>query len=197
MGLIEECAALDWLLLTKRPEEVKRCVPLRWLRGEWPAHVWIGTTVEDQRRAKERLPHLLRIPAAVRFVSAEPLLEAVDLRPWLPAVPDPNGTALGWVIVGGESGPGARPFDLAWARSLRDQCAAASVPYFFKQGGARPIVRGTKAEIEAQGLAASRAAEYQPDGWHVHFADKKGGDPAEWPADLRVRQWPEVRGEAL
>lgn len=176
--LIEQCTGLDWLLLTKRPEAVEWSVPLRWLRGEWPAHVWIGTTVEDQRRAEERLPHLLAIPAPVRFVSAEPLLEAADLWRWMgpkdPGIRDPRGTdGIDWLVVGGESGPGARPFDVAWARSLRDQCAAASVPYFFKQMGARPI--------------------YTTDGGGkrvLNLRDKKGGDPAEWPEDLRVRQWP-------
>lgn len=87
-------------------------------------NVWLGVSVEDQRRADERIPDRLATPAAVRFVSAEPLLGPVKL---------PAG--LGWVIVGGESGPGARPMHPDWARSLRDQCAAAGVPFFFKQWG--------------------------------------------------------------
>lgn len=134
----------------------------------WPLpNVWLGTSVEDQRRADERIPHLLATPAAVRFLSAEPLLGPVDLRqlrlfnpegkPWidaltgsvtsggLPRGPDEAGInvttrirvqpALDWVIVGGESGDGARPMHPDWARTLRDQCAAAGVPFFFKQWG--------------------------------------------------------------
>jgi protein gp37 len=93
--LIEATAQLDWLLLTKRPERVLQTVP--WTT-DWPKNVWIGTTVEDQESAKERLPHLARIPAAVRFISAEPLLSELSIASWL-------GTSIDWVITGGESGP--------------------------------------------------------------------------------------------
>ena len=100
-------------------------------------HVWLGTSVEDQAAADARIPHLLATPAAVRFVSAEPLLGPVDILPWLgdllplDARRDPRG--LDWIICGGESGPGARPMHPDWARDLRDQCKAAAVPFFFKQ----------------------------------------------------------------
>ena len=120
-------------------------------------NVWLGVSVEDQARADERIPDLLATPAVVRFISAEPLLGPVDLKEWLicPNARDGlsmdpttgayeccrhcdytglNG-ALDWVIVGGESGPGARPMHPDWARSLRDQCAAAGVPFLFKQWG--------------------------------------------------------------
>jgi protein gp37 len=103
-------------------------------------NVWLGTSVEDQARADERIPHLLATPAAVRFLSCEPLLGPVSIvdAMWaggeLPA--DNLGASLDWIIVGGESGPGARPMHPDWARSLRDQCAAAGVPFFFKQWGA-------------------------------------------------------------
>ena len=129
---------------------------------QWPLpNVWLGTSVEDQQRADERIPHLLATPAAVRFISAEPLLGPIDVRPYVTRYPDllrcpkcgfttnrwqrepcPNDgqqlgpdVALDWVIVGGESGAGARPMHPDWARSLRDQCAAAGVPFFFKQWG--------------------------------------------------------------
>lgn len=110
---------------------------------DWPlSNVWIGVSVEDQQRADERIPHLLRVPAAVRFLSMEPLLGPVTLKTqWRNGVPfcgplcDDHGapTGIGWVIVGSESGHGARPMDEAWVRSLRDQCVAVGVPFFYKQ----------------------------------------------------------------
>lgn len=152
--LIAETRSLDWLLLTKRPENVLGLTPVDWRAGTWPQNVWVGTTVEDQRRVDERIPHLLTIPAPVRFLSCEPLLGPVDLRRWLGEAccrppwsddtlhahdcePEKNGLAPGvdWVICGGESGPGARPIHPDWARSLRDQCQKAGVPFFFKQWG--------------------------------------------------------------
>lgn len=124
----------------------------------WPLpNVWLGVSVEDQQRADERIPLLLKTPAAVRFVSAEPLLGPVDLRNigarsgpvkidaltgcWsVPSNLDGHARQeprISWVIAGAESGPGARPMDLQWARALRDQCVAAGVPYFFKQDAER------------------------------------------------------------
>lgn len=96
-------------------------------RSAWPLpHVWLGVSAEDQQRADERIPILLDTPAAIRWLSAEPLLGPLDL----------DRSGLDWVVVGGESGPGARPMDPHWARSLRDQCAEADVPFLFKQWGA-------------------------------------------------------------
>jgi protein gp37 len=126
--------------------------------GEWAwplPSVWLGVSVEDQDWARKRIGALQATPAAVRWISAEPLLAHVDLSPWLPRpferdqcgywldehLPEKrrffSGPSIGWVVAGGESGPGARPFDLDWARSLRDQCAAARVPFLFKQVGGR------------------------------------------------------------
>jgi protein gp37 len=123
--LIELTPQLDWLLLTKRPELVARLA--RW--GEsWPHNVWLGTTVENQDAADSRLPHLAAIPAAVRFISAEPLIGAVSIQSWL-------GTAIDWVITGGESGPKARPSSPSWFRELLGQCMTANVPFHFKQWG--------------------------------------------------------------
>jgi protein gp37 len=103
-------------------------------------NIWLGTSVEDQKRANERIPHLLNTPAAVRFLSMEPLLEEVDLYrggfSFLHRIKSPTGKQherLDWIICGGESGPSARDMDPAWARSLRDQCQAAGVPFFMKQ----------------------------------------------------------------
>jgi len=129
-------------VLTKRPG---RAVAW-WKRnrnrfeGVWPAHVWIGTSVENQRYAP-RISVLARIPAPIRFVSAEPLLEAVDLRPWLRA------GDVQWVIVGGESGRSARPMELDWVRDLRDQTIKAGVAFFLKQLGGIRNKRGGDAAL--------------------------------------------------
>jgi protein gp37 len=142
-ALIRETPHLDWLLLTKRPERIAQSLPADWGKGY--ANVWLGTSVEDQARADERIPHLVRVPAVVWFLSMEPLLGPVDLGAvdvlWA-GVPLSDGTrwsgskgVITWVIVGGESGPKARPMHPAWARSIRDQCAAAGVAFFFKQHG--------------------------------------------------------------
>lgn len=103
----------------------------------WPLpNVWLGVSAEDQKRADLRIPALLDTPAAVRFVSAEPLLGPIELIEHFGSAPAVGGTAaLDWVIVGGESGPGARPMHPAWARSLRDECVTGGVPFLFKQWG--------------------------------------------------------------
>ncbi len=124
-ALIDNTSQLDWLLLTKRPELVLQIVP--WT-VDWPKNVWIGTTVEDQESAEERLPHLARIPAIVKFISAEPLLSELDIANWL-------ATSVDWVITGGESGPHARPSSPSWFRSLLIQCMQADIPFHFKQWG--------------------------------------------------------------
>lgn len=133
-------------VLTKRPGRATGW----WERYEqhfpkgWPANVWIGTSVESQKYAP-RLTVLARIPASVRFVSAEPLLDSLDLTPWL------ETEAIQWVIAGGESGPGARPMDLDWVRSLRDQTMRAGVAFFLKQlGGVRNKRGGEKALLDGR-----------------------------------------------
>jgi protein gp37 len=162
MTLISNTAWLDWLLLTKRPENVLRLAPFDWRYG-FPPNVWIGTSVEDQRRADERIPVLLQIPARVRFLSCEPLLGPVVLRDaWrypMFAKDDlryqrPDGRGVDWVIVGGESGHGARPMHPDWARALRDQCTEVGVNFFFKQWG-----------------------EYKPTPWPRTKAEAVGGKP--------------------
>lgn len=111
-------------------------VPDKWSDSPLP-NVWIGTSVENQEQADKRIPELLKIPAAVRFLSMEPLLGPVDLQPVIKAGEFKNNQGINcdWVIVGGESGPGARPMHPEWVRSIRDQCQAAGVPFFFKQFG--------------------------------------------------------------
>lgn len=182
----------------------------------WPLeNVWLGVSVEDQKRADERIPLLLQTPAAVRWISAEPLLGPVDISPWLAMRTEIGGIQdererLDWVVVGGESGPGARPFDIAWARSLRDQCRAAGVPFFLKQIGTEPLgwcAANTPEIIGAEDASGKRAEGTDGDcdyyeasemaqpcsGYGRRCAvlkDRKGGDPAEWPEDLRVREYP-------
>jgi protein gp37 len=126
-----------FLILTKRPQRmadvISRIVTECERKGLRRANnIWLGVSAEDQKTASERVPYLLQTPAAVRFVSCEPLLGAVDLSEWLCSI---ETNYLKWVIAGGESGPGARPAHPDWARGLRDQCRAAGVPYFFKQHG--------------------------------------------------------------
>lgn len=122
--LIEQTPMLDWLLLTKRPENMLRMTP--WT-AEWPRNIWAMTSVENQQQALKRLPILIDIPASVRGISAEPLIGSVDLTSWI--------QEIDWVIVGGESGRNARPMHPEWARKLRDDCIEAKVPFFFKQWG--------------------------------------------------------------
>ena len=123
--LVEATPNLDWLLLTKRPQNVKALA--RW-GSEWPENVWLGTTVELQSRAEELLPHLQAIPAKVRFISAEPLLGPLHIEPWLT-------TTIDWVITGGESGPKARPASPQWFTDLHAQCMRQEVAFHFKQWG--------------------------------------------------------------
>jgi protein gp37 len=127
--LIVATPNLDWLLLTKRPQGILKMVP--W-KSYWPANVWVGATTEDQYWADKRLPHLLKVPAAVRFLSCEPLLGPINLAPFL----GQGQGQIGWLIAGGESGPGARPTALEWVRGLRDQCLASGAQFFHKQWGA-------------------------------------------------------------
>lgn len=146
-----ERADIDWQVLTKRPERLNTAVRswlLRVHRSEVPPNVWLGVTVENQAAADERIPLLLQVPAAVRWVSVEPCLEPVDLSEWFglyqPADGAPWALTMGtrwaaspnWVVCGAESGPHRRPFDVAWARDLYVQCREAGVPMFYKQGSA-------------------------------------------------------------
>lgn len=159
LTLIEQTPLLDWLLLTKRPELVEGKLEeatgrsaTRWLSKN--RHVWVGTSVENQEVAAARIEHLRQIPAAVRFLSCEPLLGELDLTAWLKVehmarhvhpllnlgrvgvdYVSSYERAVDWVIVGGESGPNARPMHPEWVRAIRDQCTTAGVPFFFKQWG--------------------------------------------------------------
>lgn len=174
--LIAATKSLDWLLLTKRPENVEpalRSIPLpggvlnAWdlLESGYFSNVWLGTSVENQDQADKRIPALLAIPATIRFLSCEPLLGPLDLSWYLaPRFSaddlrhEPWRNGVEWVIAGGESGPGARPAHEDWARSLRDQCQGYGVPFFWKQWG--------------QWLPTSQ----QPDGWHNNSTHQLAAD---------------------
>jgi protein gp37 len=194
---------LTFQVLTKRPDHMAEWYATTQRGAKWPAHIWAGTTVEDQRRADERIPHLLKVPAKVRFLSMEPLLGAVTLDmiaveldglpgcvnaltgEWWPAVGDadeeernrqPFGEGrIDWVITGGESGRNARPSHPDWFRSLRDQCASAGVPFFFKQWGEW----APSDDIDANSKADHRYAE--------QYAEDGGVPRHRWP-DAPVRE---------
>jgi protein gp37 len=196
-ALIDATPWLDWLLLTKRPENAVRMWPdpsddLRRLNYQrecqdlgYRSNVWIGTSISDQATADAMLPHLLKCRnlGKVLFVSAEPLVGPVDLINTIGQIGlralgvqyAGKVTGLGgapfvdWVIIGGESGPRARDCDLQWVRALAEQCRYSRIPVFVKQLGASQLSGGIL-------VTGTR--------------DPKGGDPAEWPADLRIREFP-------
>lgn len=223
--LIDATPNLDWLLLTKRPRNIIRMMPCRVEPDNWPRkNIWLGTSVENQEMADERIPHLLQTPAAVRFLSCEPLLGPVDLAKWLVPggradwqcqqcggffagrgdcphchagpiyasgshvanKPDSQNKFSGWTnrqpvdwcIIGGESGRGSRPCSVAWVRDLVKQCQAAQTPVFVKQLGDCAVTTPDEASWSV--------------GKHhsLGLVKAKGGDMAEWPEDLRVRDWP-------
>lgn len=149
----------------------KRGPRLRVPGTTWPPrNVWLGTSVENQPTADTRIPELLKCPAALRFISLEPMLGPVDLWPWL----EDARRCLDWVIVGGESGPGARPCRLEWIRDVVEQCAEAGVPCFVKQLG-----RVSLRESYGQDTLVPVVMDHP-----------KGGNPNEWPEPF-PRQWPE------
>lgn len=215
LALLASCESLVVQVLTDRPENVVRMVPPAWLTA-WPAHVWIGCAVEDQRHVEARIPHLLRVPASARFLVCA-MREAIDLAEWLGCrerltprqtgaapfgsfcsvmacpeeTPCPVHRRLAWVIVEGQIGAGAPPFDLAWARDIVRQCREARVPVFVRQMGDNAV-------------ETSRVCPQHPDGFacgdfckHHRFVTESacfdaphGADPSEWPEDLRVRELP-------
>lgn len=151
--LISETPMLDWLLLTKRPENMLRIAP--W-KGNWPNNIWAMTTAENQLYAEKRVPLLLEVPAAVHGLSVEPMLGCVDLTAWL--------DKIDWVIVGGESGGKARPMQPEWVRYLRDQCLEANVPFFFKQWGNWMPLNNTQRSIAPMKRVSKKVAGRALDG---------------------------------
>jgi len=171
-GLIRDTPCLDWLLLTKRPEIMRDTLVTH---NFYPPNLWVGVSVENQEWADRRVPVLLQIPARIRFVDCEPLLGPIQLKEWIypfyGKLPQcwPGGP-VNWVIAGGESGPQARPCDLTWIQALVKQCRDAGVPVFVDQVGRRPI-SATHPDLSA-------------------IRHPKGGEPHEWPSELRIRQFP-------
>ncbi len=176
LDLIRQTPNLDWLLLTKRPQNWSARLHAafrhgfdgdewlsQWLDGNAPANVWLGTTAEDQVRADERIPVLLSIPAKVRFLSCEPLLGSVDISAHRPRISETLESPLllpDWVICGGESGKGARPMHPDWARGLRDQCAAAGIAFHFKQWGEHSAEFRPGVEVVMDTLKPNQAVTY-------------------------------------
>jgi protein gp37 len=165
-GVIDECDSLDWLILTKRPQNIPKMLPVKGGRAwPWP-HVWLGTTAENQEEYDRRWGTLSKIPAARRFISYEPALGPLNIF----ANPLPN-----WIIIGGESGSRARPFMLSWARDVIEQCRDLGIAPFMKQLG----------EHAYDDLSYVGHSPVYP------TRSKKGDDPAEWPNSLRVREFPQ------
>lgn len=205
--VLERRTDVVWQILTKRAKRLHEYLSWRWGDGRIPSrHIWIGTSAEDQQRADERIPILLQVPAAVRFVSAEPLLGPINLRDLQPmrgkkadgwgvqplihwpewdalrgeVVRDRMGfgcNRLDWVIVGGESGKEARDCDITWIESIVQQCRNAGVAPFVKQLGSHPTGPGR--------LASGADPRYRIYG-------HKGNNMAAWPEHLRIREFPRV-----
>ena len=137
--VIEQTPCLDWLLLTKRPENVTKLAPYG---SVWPHNVWLGATAENQRWLDKRIVQLSRIPVRVLFLSCEPLLGPLDFGSWIERSRRNELRLVDWVIAGGESGHHARPANPEWFSSLRDQCVAAGIRFHFKQyGNWKPIAQ--------------------------------------------------------
>jgi len=193
------CSRHTFQILTKRPERMKeyfehesrltrisyQIYEIQRKEREWSGkqinfqhpltfplpNVWLGTSVENQKAADDRIPLLLRTPAAVRFLSCEPLLEKVFLKPeWL--------GKLNWLIVGGESGTGARQCHLDWLRSIVTQCQTANVAVFVKQLGSKPID------------CNNYIIDVANNNFSLKLKDRKGGDISEFPEDLQIREFP-------
>lgn len=200
--LIEQTPWLDWLLLTKRPHNMFPLAVAGGWAGGWPENVWAGTSAEDQHRLDERAQELLQVPAAIRFLSLEPLLSRVDvtrhLRCTHPSLSggrchscamvvesdtiqigeEIRGALIDWLIIGGESGRLAREMDLMWVRDILTQArslAGYRVAVFVKQLGSNPV-----------GFSQAEADVY------LEHPSGKGGDTDGWPPDLRVRDFPKV-----
>lgn len=161
--IAESCSNLEFQLLTKRPQNIPGLVPESWLKN-WPDHVWVGTTAGTQQGLERRGKYLARIPAPIKFLSCEPMLELLS-------IPTAWFSWLSWVIIGGESGGKSRPFDVVAAEVLHDQCVNAGCAVFTKQFGSRP-------QLCREPLV---------------LLHKKGEDASEWPGGPWLREFPASR----
>lgn len=220
-GVIDRCQNLDFLIVTKRPENIRRMwvprgveeylpVPSVFHCGDYAGvrrrNVWLLASVENQEQAERRIPELLecRDLSPLLGLSCEPLLGPLDLSWWL--FPECDGleedcesgrcnceppSLLDWVIVGGESGRNARPCDVEWIRSLVGQCKAAETACFVKQLGANIVDHEATA---AYGCAKEKCwpISVSSVGHKILLRHPKGANQTEWPEDLRVRQFPDV-----
>jgi protein gp37 len=202
--LIAQTPNITWLLLTKRVGNVPGMVPGAWLEvGGWPKNVWPGATFVNQEEVDRDMHKLLRLPAPVRFGSFEPLLGEIDLEQGgaigvgcddMPPYERRTWPELDWTIVGGESGRNARPLTLEWVRKIVKQCKAAGTPVLVKQLGESVRDSGMSSPGEHWPAATKRepVARHSSDDppFVIRLHAKKGGDVAEWPEDLRVREFP-------
>ena len=232
LDTIRRCDRVEWILCTKRigdwwariteviehveggkiedigdrfPETELGDWLNEWTGGNAPKNVTLVTSIENQEQADKRIPALLRIPAARRGLSLEPLLGPVNvnrvgiLQNRIHVLDGIGGPDIDWLIIGGESGPKARPCNVDWIRSLVRQGNAAGVPVFVKQLGAKPVY--TAAGISPNGDDAVIHSMWNDSRFFIPWNsshngapkvhDRKGADPAEWPEDLRVQEWPE------
>lgn len=182
---------LDWLILTKRIGNVKRMVPSDW--GDGYPNVWLGISVCNQIEAERDIPKLLATPAEIRFLSCEPMIGPIALAEWIGLVPAivEWRPRVDWVIVGGESGPKARPFNIEWARAIVADCRRSAVPPFVKQLGAKPFLH-RQSSLTSSGPGYRLSANLAEIDMEIPLIDRKGGSWEEWPADLRVREFPKV-----
>lgn len=178
-AVIRQCESLTFQVLTKRHARIAANLPPDW--GDGYPNVWLGVSAEDREWWDRRVPVLRSVPARVRFVSYEPALGSIV---------GADASGIDWVIVGGESGHEARPFDLAWARETIALCRTHGAAPFVKQLGARAYSANVREWITDHGdtwsgnpLDARR---------RLKLRDPHGGEWDEWPADLRVREWPEA-----
>jgi protein gp37 len=173
--IMVQCRQHVFIVLTKRPENILPTINLFGWGLPLPPNVWLGVTAENQQTANERLPYLIKIPAAVKFVSVEPMLGPVNISMWFYSgyMEPPQDDVIDWVICGGESGPGARPMHPDWARSLRNQCRDAYIPFFFKQWG-----EWIPWEFDAQPPFMNSQNGRFEDGHTLKIIDGKTGDTA-------------------
>lgn len=218
--VLEQRTDVTWQLLTKRSDRMRKYLSWRYSEHRLPSrHIWHGFSAEDQTRYDLRLREMLVTPSAVRFVSIEPQIAFLDPRlergycrsckqftegsitghcfdPTSPCFEGEMciGDGLDWVIVGGESGHGARPFEIEWAQEIQRQCAATGVAFFLKQLGSVPVVAAGRPQYhEFRHVKRDEKklfSEHANGKWRVHLVDRMGGTMTEWPEARRIRQFP-------